>query len=52
MEKITARDGSHVLVENKYVNYEYDVLLTVVKDGDTFKIDSLQQEKSEYVDEN
>ena len=50
--QITARDGSHVLVENKYVNYEYDVLLTVVKDGDTFKIDSLQQEKSEYVDGN
>ena len=47
--QITARDGSHVLVENKYVNYEYDVLLTVVKDGDTFKIDSLQQEKSEYI---
>ena len=23
--QITARDGSHVLVENKYVNYEYDV---------------------------
>ena len=42
--QITARDGSHVLVENKYVNYEYDVLLTVIKDGDTFKIDSLQQE--------
>ena len=42
--QITARDGNHVLVENKYVNYEYDVLLTVIKDGDTFKIDSLQQE--------
>ena len=50
--QITARDGNHVLVENKYVNYEYDVLLTVIKDGDTFKIDSLQQEKSEYVDGN
>ena len=50
--QITARDGSHVLVENKYDNYEYDVLLTVIKDGDTFKIDSLQQVKSEYVDGN
>ena len=50
--QITVRDGSHVLVENKYVNYEYDVLLTVIRDGDTFKIDSLQQEKSEYVDGN
>ena len=46
--QITARDRNHVLVKNKYVNYEYDVLLTVIKDGDTFKIDSLQQEKSEY----
>ena len=47
--QITARDGNHVLVENKYDNYEYDVLLTVIKDGDTFKIDSLKQEKSEYI---
>ena len=47
--QITARDGNHVLVENKYVNYEYDVLLTLIKDGDTFKIDSLKQEKSEYI---
>ena len=46
--QITARDGSHVLVENNYENYEYDVLLTLVKDGDTFKIDSLKQERSEY----
>ena len=46
--QITARDESHVLVECKYNNYEYAVLLTVLKDGDTFKIDSLKQEKSEY----
>ena len=46
--QITARDGNHVLVENNYENYEYDVLLTLVKDGDTFKIDSLKQVKSEY----
>ena len=24
--QITAHDGNHVLVENKYVNYEYDVI--------------------------
>ena len=48
--QITARDESHVLVENKYENYEYDVLLTVVKDGDAFKIDSLKQERSEYIE--
>lgn len=47
--QITARDGSHVLVENNYENYEYDVLLKVIKDGDAFKIDSLKQEKSEYI---
>ena len=47
--QITARDGNHVLVENNYENYEYDVLLTLIKDGDTFKIDSLKQEKSEYI---
>ena len=43
--QITARDENHVLVEFKYENYEYGVLLTVVKDGDTFKIDSLKQER-------
>ena len=47
--QITVRDGNHVLVENKYVNYEYDVLLTLIKDGDTYKIDSLEQVKSEYI---
>ena len=47
--QITARDGNHVLVENKYDNYEYDVLLKVIKDGDAFKIDSLKQERSEYI---
>ena len=50
--QITARDGKHVLVENKYVNYEYDVLLTLTKDGDTFKIDSLQQQKSAFIEGN
>ena len=44
----TPRDESHVLVEIEYHNYEYSVLLTVIKDGDTYKIDSLKQEKSEY----
>ena len=47
--QITARDGNHVLVENKYVNYEYDVLLTLIKDGGAYKIDSLEQVKSEYI---
>lgn len=42
--QISALDVKHVLLENKYVNYEYDVLLTVIRDGDSFKIDSLQQE--------
>jgi hypothetical protein len=42
------RDENHVLVEIEYDNYKYDVLLKVIKDGDTYKIDSLKQEKSEY----
>ena len=46
--EITARDESHVLVKHKYDNYEYDILLKVIKDGDTFKIDSLEQVRSEY----
>ena len=41
----TSRDESHVLVEIEYDNYKYDVLLKVIKDGDTYKIDSLKQEK-------
>ena len=50
--KITVRDSNHVHVESKYENYVYGVLLTVVKDGSAFKIDSLQKEKSEYVNAN
>ena len=48
--QITARDENHILVRNKYVNYEYDVLLKVIKVGDSFKIDSLKQERSEYIE--
>ena len=44
----TSRDESHVLVEIEYDNYKYDVLLKVIKDGDTYKIDSLKQERSEF----
>ena len=46
---ITPRDENHVLVEFKYENYEYGVLLKVIKDGDAYKIDSLTQERSEYI---
>jgi len=52
LRHITVRDENHVLVESRYVNYEYDLLLTMIKDGDTFKIDSLQQERSKYIDMN
>ena len=48
--RITARDDTHVLVQFKYVNYEYDVLLTLVKSGNSFKIDRLNEERSEYID--
>ena len=47
--QVTARDEQHVLVENKYENYEYDVLLTVVKVGESYKIDELKQQRSEYL---
>lgn len=50
--RFTARDNSHVLVETKYDNYEYAVLLTVIKDGKAFKIDELKQERSVYSGEN
>lgn len=46
--KFTAQDATHVLVENKYDGYEYDIVLTLVKEGDTYKIDHLKQEREEY----
>ena len=46
--KITAQDATHVLVESKYDNYEYDIVLTLVKEGDTYKIDNLKQERETY----
>jgi hypothetical protein len=46
--KITAQDATHVLVESKYDNYEYDIVLTLVKEGDTYKIDNLKQEREAY----
>ena len=46
--KFTAQDATHVLVENKYDGYEYDIVLTLVKEGDTYKIDNLKQEREEY----
>lgn len=46
--QFTAQDATHVLVENKYDGYEYDIVLTLVKDGDTYKIDNLKQEREAY----
>lgn len=48
--QITAQDATHVLVENKYDNYEYDIVLTLINDGDTYKIDNLKQEREVYTD--
>ena len=50
--QVEIRDDQHVLVKNKYDNYIYDVLLKLVWDGDQYKIDALQKEKSEYISEN
>ena len=41
-------DENHFLVAFKYIGYEYEVLLTVIKEGDKYLIDGLQQKKSEY----
>ena len=49
--QIEVRDDQHVLVKIKYDNYEYDVLLKVIWDGNQYKIDGLQQERSEYISE-
>ena len=38
-----------IIVESKYENYEYEILLTLVKVGKTYKIDSIKQEKSRYI---
>ena len=43
-----AQDADHILVQQKYDNYEYDILLTVIKDGDSYKIDELKQVRSVY----
>ncbi|MBP3766805.1 MAG: hypothetical protein J6I31_00800 [Prevotella sp.] len=41
-------DENHINVNFKYEGYEYEVQLTVVKSGDTYKIDGLKQLKSIY----
>ena len=46
--QVKVQDADHILVQLKYDNYEYDVLLTVVKDGDSYKIDELKQIRSVY----
>lgn len=50
--QIEIRDDQHVLVNLDYDNYKYEVLLKVIWDGTQFKIDGLQQERSEYISEN
>lgn len=49
--QVKVQDADHILVQNKYDNYEYDVLLTVIKQGDSYKIDELKQIRSVYKDE-
>ena len=45
---ITSQDENNFLVENKYEYAKYAVLLTVVKDGDVYKIDKIEQKESSY----
>ena len=46
----TVQDANHVLVNSKYENYKYDVLLTVKKVGDEYKIDDIEPQGEEYID--
>ena len=40
---VKAQDGNHFLVENKYDNEDYSVVLTVIKEGDEYKIDEINR---------
>ena len=40
---IKEQDENHFLVTFKYEGEEYNVLLTVIKDGDTYKIDDIEK---------
>lgn len=41
---IKEQDENHFLVTLKYEEEEYNVLLTVIKDGDTYKIDDIEKQ--------
>ncbi|MBR4365598.1 MAG: hypothetical protein IKP43_02325 [Bacteroidaceae bacterium] len=40
---VEAQDGNHFLVVNKYDNEDYSVVLTVIKEGDEYKIDEIDR---------
>ena len=40
---IKEQDENHFLVTLKYEEEEYNVLLNVIKDGDTYKIDDIEK---------
>lgn len=40
---ITAQDENNFLVVTKYVDAEYEVRLSVIKDGDSYKIDDIEK---------
>ena len=46
----TVADENNIVVAHKYTNYEYDVQLTVIKVGKTYKIDNIQQLRSVWLD--
>lgn len=46
--KIIHQSGNDFLVENEYEYAKYSVLLTVVKEGDAYKIDKIEQKESSY----
>lgn len=45
---ITAQDENHFLVENKYEQGYYNVILAVIKDGNAYKIDDIEVIRSDH----
>lgn len=46
--KIIPQGGNDFLVEKEYEYAKYRVLLTIVREGDAYKIDKIQQKESSY----
>lgn len=45
---IKAQDDNHFIVENKYEHGCYNVIITVIKEGETYKIDDIEVIRSDH----